>query len=154
MISKLKVQKRKLDKLLGYGGGTATTNTPPRIANDISGKLIERANLEDGDEALLITYRSDSEWFLLTSKRMIWLQDEELHRLAWHEIVGAQQPPTQSARIIKGELRSDEVPDLEIFEASGRKHILHLEPGDAYYIVWSSILYLCNYIRRPDPIQL
>jgi hypothetical protein len=155
MITKIKVQKRKLDKLLeSYAGGTATTNKPSNLSREISGEVIGSSSPDSDEEALLVSFRTSAEWCLLTSKRLVWFQENRLYSLPWMAVVCAQQPPAQSAKVIKGELRGDQVTDLEIYDSAERKYVLRLEPGSSYYIVWSAILDFCNYIRQPDPIVL
>ena len=155
MITKPKVQKIRIRKWLdGIGGGTPTFNVPARMPQLILTAIYGHASLQPDEEALLVNYRADSDWCLLTTKRFVWFQTAELHSLCWSEITGAQQPPQKAAQIIRGELRKDHITELEVFDALGRKSLLHLEPGKAYYIIWSAILAFCNYVRRPDPISL
>jgi len=155
MITKPKVQKIRVVKWLeGIGGGTASTNTLDRLPEASAKEIIARANLGDDEEPLLGNQRGYSEWCLLTSKRLIWSQDCAIHAIPWGEITLAQQPPEKAAKIIRGDLEKDQITDLEVFDATGTRHVLNLEAGAAYYIIWSAIIAFCNLSRRPDPIPL
>ncbi len=117
-------------------------------------EIHEHAVLGPNEDMLLVSYRRTSQWCLLTTQRLIWFQERAAHSLAWKEIVGAQQPPEQAAPIIRQELPKDEISDLEVFDAEGRRHTLTLKEGEAYYVIWSAILVFCNYVRRVDPVDL
>jgi hypothetical protein len=155
MITKPKVQKIRVRKWLEpIGGGTQTFNRLENLPQKIAEEMSSRAALQSDEEALLANFRSEGEWCLLTTRRLVWLQDGALQTFFWNEIVGAQQPPEQSARLIRKELAQDQIVDLEVFAATGQKHVLRLGSGSPYFVVWSAILEFCNYTRRPDPIPL
>lgn len=155
MITKPKIQKLRVSKWLdNINGGTPTINRLDKIAEPIAHAITMRAMLDPDEEPLMASGRNDTEWCLLTTARLIWSQDEMIRSLPWRDISGAQQPPEQSAKIIRGEMEKDEISDLELFDASSQKYLLRLNPGSAYYIVWSAILAFCRYSRQPDPIPL
>jgi len=155
MITKPKVQKVRVRKWLEViPGGLRTTNTLDKIEEPIATEIVRRVNLLDDEEALLVNYRSSSEFCLLTTKRLIWVHHGEFDSLTWREITLAQQPPAKAAQIIRGELRNDDITDLEVFDASGKKHVVQIEAGEPYYMIWSAILAFSNLSRKPDPIPL
>lgn len=155
MITKPRVQKIRIRKWLeGIDAGTTSFGTPDKVAKPIADIVVRQTDLGADEEPLLVNYRSDSEWCLLTTKRLIWFQEGQLNSLAWHEITGAQQPPEKAAQIIREELGKDKITELEIFDATDRKCILQLEAGDPYYIIWSAILAFSKRTRKPDPIPL
>ena len=155
MITKPKAQKLRVRKWLNnINGGTPTINTTDKIAEPIAHAITMQVMLDPDEEPLIASGRNGTEWCLLTTARLIWFQDEMIRSLPWRNILGAQQPPKQAAKIIRGEMEKDQISDLEIFEASNQKHLIRLNPGSAYYITWSAILAFCRYSRRPDPIPL
>jgi hypothetical protein len=154
MITKPKVQKIRVGKWLeGIGGGTESTNTIDKIEASAADQILAKAGIGNDEEPILVNDR-DSEWCLLTTKRLIWFQEEVLRAIPWSEITLAQQPPEQAARIIRGELEKDQVTELEVFDTLGTKHLVTLEAGSPYYIIWSAILAFCNLSRKPDRIPL
>jgi hypothetical protein len=103
MITKAKVQKLRAKKWLDdINGGSPTINTLDKIAEPIAYAVTTQVTLWQDEEALLVSGRSSTEWCLLTTARLIWLQDETIHRLPWSDIAGAQQPPEQAAKIAGG----------------------------------------------------
>jgi hypothetical protein len=155
MITKPKIQKLRVRKWLeDINGGTPVVNTLDKIDESIANAITLLVPLGVGEEALLVSVSNSTQWCLLTTSRLIWLQDEMIHGLPWGEIAGAQQPPQQTAKMIRGELQKDQISDLELFDGSGQRYRIRLQPGSAYYIVWSAILAFCCYSRQPDPIPL
>jgi hypothetical protein len=155
MITNPKVQKIRIKKWMADIGGKASTiSALDRIAGPIADEVLERAAIASGEEPLLINYENSDAWCLLTTKRLVWRQDEAQHALPWVGIIGAQPPPGQSAAIIRGTLPKNQITDLEIFDESGRRYLLRLTPGEAYYVIWSAILAFCNYSIMPSPIPI
>lgn len=151
---KKKAQKRRIQKLLeGSESWTSTTKSLDRLPESIAGRIRDAVTLASDEESLLASALDAERWCLLTTDRLVWLQEGMLRDLAWHDIRCAQQSPTQSARIIRGELQKNQISDLEIFDSRDTKYTFYLE-ASGYYIVWSAILAFCNYTRRPDPIDL
>jgi hypothetical protein len=141
MIIKPNVQKLRVRKWLDdIDGGTPTINTLDKIAKPIAHAITTRAMLRHDEEPLIVSGRDSTDWCLLTTARLIWSQDEVIRSLPWRDISGAQQPPEQTAKIIRGEMEKDQISDLELFDASNQRYLLRLNSGSAYYIVWSAIL--------------
>jgi hypothetical protein len=155
MITKPKVQKIRVRKWLEVvPGGMPTTNTLDKLEEAIAAEMLNAAGLASDDEPLLANYRSISEWCLLSTRRLVWLNQGLLSSLPWADITLAQQPPEKAAQIIRGELSKDNISELEIFDSAGSKHVVRIEAGEPYYIIWSAILAFSNLSRKPDLIPL
>jgi hypothetical protein len=155
MITKPKVQKIRVRKWLeAVRGGMVTTNTLDNFDEPIVEEILGGAALLEGEEALLANYRGSSGWCLLTTKRLIWSAQGSLSSLLWGDIALGWQPPEKSAQIVRGELSKNDISDLEVFDASGRRHVIQVEPGEPYYMIWSAILAFSSNSKKPDPIPL
>jgi hypothetical protein len=112
---KRKAQKRRIQKLLeGSEAWTSTTNSLDRLPEPIAGQIKEAVTLAADEESLLASTFDAERWCLLTTGRLLWFQEGMLRDLAWHDIRCAQQPPAQSAEIIRGELQKNQISNLEI----------------------------------------
>ena len=155
MITKPGVQKARVRKWLeAIPGGLSATNLPEKLEAPIATEILKEAGLREGEEALVVNYRGASGWCLLTTKRLIWLNQGLVDSLPWEEITLAQQPPEKAARITREQLSKGDITELEVFDASGGRNVIHIEAGEPYYIVWSAILAFSNLSRKPDPIPL
>jgi len=103
---------------------------------------------------LLASFQSTESWCLLTTEQLLWCQDGCVGALAWPDVQGVEQPPAITAGIIRGEVDKRTVENLEVFDSEDRKYTLRIEPGSAYYLIWSALVALGNLTRPPDPIDL
>lgn len=155
MITNPAVRVRRIWKLLERsGGGTQRTNTLSSFSPAVVSELSTAAVLAGAEEGLLAFYQGSSRWLLLTTERLVWKQGEKQAQLDWAEIHGVQQPPGLSAQLIRGELSEEAIEELEVFDCKGGRHLLRLEPGKGYYLVWSAITAFCDFVRPPEPVEL
>lgn len=155
MITNPDVRARRIRKLIEqFGGGTPKTNALSALSPAIVAELRTHVAFGERETGLLAFYGGPGQWLLLTSGRLIWKQGGQQFELGWEDVQGVQQPPKISARVIRGELAVETVEDLEIFDSRGKRHLLHLERGEGYNLVWSAITALSNYLRPPDEIEL
>jgi hypothetical protein len=154
MITKPKVQKIRVGKWLEGEQLPTTLNRLENFEEPVRMEILRKAGLGPEEESLLVNYQGKHRWCLLTSQRLIWVEQSLLKSLLWKDITLAQQPPMKAAQIIREELAKDDITELEVFDREDHKYSIELEAGKPYYIVWSAILAFCNLSRPPDPIPL
>lgn len=145
-------RERRIRRLIyRHGGGTRRTN-------NLDGLLPEvRAQLEDEiplhlDEAILLAAIPDSEkWCCLTTERLLWKTDLGLTSLSWEEVLGAQLPDETWDRGLRGEQDKMDIDQLEIVTHSGARHMVSLEKGPPFFLVWSGIVALANLPAEGPP---
>lgn len=151
MITKPTVRKRRIRKLIDRsGGGTESTNHPDDLKNSLGDEIANRFDSLPGEELLLASYRSDRNWCVVTTERLVWSTNGQAASRPWIEIHGVQQPPNTTAQVIRGEVDKQSVEELEVFDADGRKHVLRVEPGPGHALIWSAVTALCNLQREPE----
>lgn len=155
MITKTETRVRRLEKLIDrFGGGTLKTSALSAQPPSVVAELSTSSALQEGETGLLAFYGGPDHWLLLTSERLIWKEGVQVFELGWVEVHGVQQAPELSAKVIRGEVPAETVEDLEVFDSRGGRHVLRLEPGRGYNLIWSAITALCNHLRPPDQVDL
>ncbi|MFL6193801.1 MAG: hypothetical protein ACJ75H_06490 [Thermoanaerobaculia bacterium] len=152
MIKNPRGRKNRIRReLLRAGGGTSATNSLDILPAEEARTILGDASLAADEEPLLACFRDPSEWYLITTQRLIWKQGHVLKSLAWEDVHGVQQGPSVVKALVEGKVGKNSVEELEIFDAEDVRYVLRLEPGDGYYLMWSSIVALCSgFLHEPE----
>ncbi len=131
--------------------GDSSSPTPySELRSDLRSKIKNAADFADEEEVLVALVRKDQSWFLITTNRLIWAEDDEVHRLFWHEVQGVQPPKQDLDAVIRGKTEKLDMKSLEVYDNAGVMHSIQLASGPSYFLAWSAILALCDLTRPPD----
>jgi len=155
MITKKKVQRRRIQKLLDqFSGGSEFVTAPEGLPQETRQRIGRAVALNPDEDILLVGLTESESWCALTSDRLAWLQDGQLQALKWIDVRAVQQPTSVSAKIIRGEMRKDAASILEVIDSDERYYRISVMPGHSYFLLWNAILALCNHTRPIDPVVL
>lgn len=151
MITKPRIRKRRIEKLLSRaGGGTKQTNRLDEISEVARREIRGLVHLGKNEEFLLSSYHSEGEWCTLTTERLIWATEGQMDSRPWEKVHGVQMPARLVKSVILDEIKKFSLEELEVFDEKEFRHIIHSEPGEGYYLVLSAITALCNPKREPE----
>jgi hypothetical protein len=97
--------------------------------------LLRLAQLQDLEVAAVGLFRSERDWVLITSRRILWKRDEDTGTIA----LSALSDATIDARDLKTAGRKDRVDTLTVVTTSGDRHHLVLECGPPLSGAWNAL---------------
>jgi hypothetical protein len=147
MITKPKVRKRRIAKILA-GGGTSLTNSLDRLPPHVAEAISSQASLDPEEEPLVASFLRSDHWCLATTSRFIWRDGDQTAALRWEEIRDVRLTDSDWRLLFDGLKPKDTLKELLITDGAAKEHSLILAPGSGFLIIWSVLLALCA--RKPS----
>lgn len=112
---------------------------------DVQTRLIDLADLREGEMPAVATYRSDTEWMLVTSDRVIWPDDGVLGSMSLTEVEDA----TVLTRDLLAAGSKGKVEKVTVVTVDGRQVPVRVEAGRPLSGVWNAMKMVANWNRSP-----
>lgn len=137
-MSEVKDKSIRVDRVLRMfdksGGNGEYTKPFTQLADAVQSELSCRLNLQEGETAILGSYRDAGSWVVLTSDRLVWHQDQAENSLGWEQIKDATIPMSALAALKSSAKLENAV--LEVATDSGKVEIL-VEAGKPFSGFWN-----------------
>jgi hypothetical protein len=122
------------------GGAGSYTMPFDELPTESQQELLAMSSLNENELPIIASFLDKEHWLLITTKRVIWFKGEELHYLDNDNIDDATAD--LSVESWMNVRKKTELANLVIFDSSGNKHILEIEPGNSYFAVLNVLKYL------------
>jgi hypothetical protein len=120
------------------------SDAQPNVVAEIHNQVAMMA----GESPILLSYREESQWVLLTSERFLWRKHDSKKELAHRQIADA----TISPAILKKAGSELSIEDLDILTVAGEKHSVTIEAGPPLFGFWNALKMIASlHIEKASP---
>jgi hypothetical protein len=137
-MSHLKDKSIRVDRVLSMfsksGGNGDYTKPFSELAESTQAQLMTMLESDEGETAILASYRNSDSWVVLTSERLVWRDGETQMSLGWERIKNATIPMSALAGL-KSKAKTENA-ILEVATDSGKVEVL-VEAGKPFSGFWN-----------------